>query len=133
MSASHYTVPTSKTVESALAAVEQALARRQFAVLWHLDINAKLVEKGLEPGPAFHVLEVCSAPRAKAALATTQQVGYFLPCKVVVYSDQATGATRIGLQRPQLMVELVGDPALQPLAEEVEGLLIGAVNEAAEV
>jgi uncharacterized protein (DUF302 family) len=132
MNPSHYTVPTTKSVESALAAVEQALARRQFAVLWHLDINAKLVEKGLEPGPPFHILEVCSAPRAKAALTTTQQVGYFLPCKVVVYADGATGGTRIGLQRPRLMVDMIGEPALEPLADEVEGLLVGAVNEAAE-
>jgi uncharacterized protein (DUF302 family) len=122
---------TDKSVEAALAAVEEALAKRQFGVLWHLDINQKLVEKGLPPAAPFHVLEVCSAPRAREALTTNQQVGYFLPCKVVVYQEEKTGRTHIGLQRPRLMVDLLNDPALVPLADEVESLLSAAVAEAA--
>jgi uncharacterized protein (DUF302 family) len=128
---SYFSRPTTKSVDDAIRAVEEALKPRQFAVLWHLDINAKLVEKGLEPAAPFHVLEVCSAPRAKSALTTNQRVGYFLPCKIVVYQDQETGTTRIGFQRPRLMTDLLGDPALAPLADEVDGLLREAVTEAA--
>jgi uncharacterized protein (DUF302 family) len=130
-SANYFSRSTSKSVAQAIAAVERALAARQFAVLWHLDINEKLREKGLPEGPPFHVLEVCSAPRAQQALETNQQVGYFLPCKIVVYQDARTGGTEVGLQRPQLMVDLLGDPALEPLAQEVETLLSAAVAEAA--
>lgn len=133
MSASHYTVPTDKSVPLAIEVIEKTLMARQFGVLWHLDINEKLVEKGLDPGPAFHVLEVCSAPRAKQALSTNQQVGYFLPCKIVVYTDQKNGTTQIGLLRPRLMTELLGDQELEPLANEVEQLLVDAINEAASV
>jgi uncharacterized protein (DUF302 family) len=130
-SAVSVTHATDKSVEAALTAVERALAKRQFAVLWHLDINQKLEEKGLPPAAPFHVLEVCSAPRARQALTTNQQVGYFLPCKLVVYREEATGRTHIGLQRPRLMVDLLNDPALVPLADEVESLLGAAVAEAA--
>ncbi|MDA8193592.1 MAG: DUF302 domain-containing protein [Thermaerobacter sp.] len=129
--ASYVTVETSKSVESAMAAVDAALKSRQFGVLWHLDMNEKLVEKGLEAGPAFHVLEVCSAPRAKQALTTNQQVGMLLPCKVVVYEDQATKGTQIGYLRPDIMMELLHDEALRPLATEVERILDEAVREAA--
>jgi uncharacterized protein (DUF302 family) len=122
---------TTKSVDEAIRAVEAALKTRQFAVLWHLDINEKLVEKGLDPAPPFHVLEVCSAPRAKQALSTNQRVGYFLPCKIVVFTDAATGTTQIGFQRPHLMTDLLGDPALKPLADEVDGVLAAAVSEAA--
>ncbi len=124
--------PTQKTVEDAIKAVEAALQTRKFSVLWHLDINEKLREKGIEPAAPFHVLEVCSAPRARQALTTNQQVGYFLPCKIVVYEDSETGERVIGLQRPRLMVELMGDPALEPLANEVEEILTAAVTEAAQ-
>jgi uncharacterized protein (DUF302 family) len=127
----HYTVSTQKDVEGAMQALEAALKSRQFSVLWHLDINQKLVEKGLEPGPPFHVLEVCSAPRAKEALTANQQVGYFLPCKMVVYKDHDKGETQIGLLRPGLMMELLGDERLEPLAAEVEGLLKEAAAAAA--
>jgi uncharacterized protein (DUF302 family) len=123
--------PTRKTIAAAIQAVEVSLARRQFGVLWHLDINEKLVDKGLEPAAPFHVLEVCSAPRARTALTTNQQVGYFLPCKIVVYEDQGQAGTVIGLLRPRLMMDLLGDPALEPLADEVEDLLLQAITEAA--
>lgn len=128
----YYTVPTTKDVAGAMAAVETALKDEKFSVLWHLDINEKLQEKGLEPGPAFHVLEVCSAPRAKEAMTTNQQVGYFLPCKIVVYTDtNQPGETKIGILKPELMMSLLGDKRLEPLAEEVGAALKRAVNVAA--
>jgi uncharacterized protein (DUF302 family) len=130
-SESVWSVPTPKTVDEALTAVEASLGRHQFQVLWHLDINEKLAARGLVPEPPFHILEVCSAPRAKAALATNQRVGYFLPCKIVVYEDQGSHGTEIGLERPSLMMRLLGDEALRPLADEVEGLLKAAISEAA--
>lgn len=127
-----FALDTDKDVPAALAALQSALAGKQFGVLWQLDINEKLAEKGLEPVAPFYVLEVCSAPRAQKALRTDQQVGYFLPCKLVVYRDEVSGRTRIGLQRPRLMAELVGNPQLLPLAQEVDQLLREAVTEAAQ-
>lgn len=129
---SYVTVATNKSVEQAIADVETALKPRQFGVLWHLDINQKLTEKGLEAEPAFHVLEVCSAPRAKKALSTNQHVGVFLPCKVVVFEDRQNGSTQIGYLRPQLMTDLLHDKELEPLAEEVETILKAAIHEAAQ-
>ena len=123
-------VSTRESVEEAIQSVTERLQAHQFGVLWHLDINEKLEEKGVEPGLPFHILEVCSAPRAKQALTTNQRVGYFLPCKIVVYTDDQTHGTVIGLQRPRLMTELLGDPALEPLANEVELLLTTAIQEA---
>ncbi len=122
-------VGTARTVADAVAAVTEALARRQFSVLWDLDVNAKLREKGLELGVPYRILEVCSAPRAKQAIETNPHVGYFLPCKVVVYA--AEGGTRIGLVRPQALIDLVEDPRLADLAAEVERTLIEAIAEAA--
>ncbi len=124
-------VATQDSVSDAIQSVTRHLQEHQFGVLWHLDINEKLQEKGLEPALPFHVLEVCSAPRAKQALTANQQVGYFLPCKIVVYTDANTQGTIIGLQRPILMTELLGDPGLEPLAREVEELLTAAIREAA--
>ncbi len=122
--------PTALGVEEAARAVDTALAKRKFSVLWALDINEKLREKGLKLEREFRILEVCSAPRAKEALESEPEVGYFLPCKVMVYGDG--DGTRIGLPRPTaLMGMLGGDPKLHALAEEVEGVLVEALREAA--
>lgn len=124
-----YAVPTGKSVDQAARDVESALAQRKFSVLWSLDVNDKLREKGLDLQRRFRILEVCSAPRAKEALETNPLVTFFLPCKVVVY--ERDGHTEIGLPRPTGLIGLVGDERLQPLAHEVERTLVEAVEQAA--
>lgn len=124
-----YTVATHKPVDQAAQDVEAALATRKFSVLWALDVNDKLREKGLDLRGRFRILEVCSAPRAKEALEGNPLVTYFLPCKVVVY--ERDGHTEIGLPRPTALMAMLGDDRLQPLAEEVERVLVEAVQEAA--
>jgi uncharacterized protein (DUF302 family) len=119
-----------KSGEEAVQAVTQALADRKFSVLWDLDINAKLAEKGIDPEPFFHILEVCSAPRAKQALTINQQAGYFLPCKIVVYESRDTHETTIGLVDPSVFLTMLDDAALTELGVEVGALLSAAVDEA---
>jgi uncharacterized protein (DUF302 family) len=124
-----YTVSTGKSVDQAARDVEAALAKRRFSVLWALDVNDKLREKGLDLHGRFRILEVCSAPRAKEALESNPLVSYFLPCKVVVY--ERDGRTEIGVPLPSALIGLLGDHALQPLADEVEKTLVTAAEEAA--
>lgn len=126
-----YAVSTRKPVAQAIEELSDALGQRQFGVLWDLDINQKLVEKGLEPEPPFHILEVCSAPRAKHALSNNQEVGYFLPCKIVVYEDRASGGTTIGFPKPDALMGLLRDPSLESLAEEVNSIMKAALDEVA--
>lgn len=126
-----YSVTTPKDLDTAIADLEKALADRKFAVLWHLDMNEKLREKGLDLEPEVRVLEVCSAPRARQALETNLDIAYLLPCKVVV--SRQGGETRIGLARPVKLLGTLGDTRLDPLAREVEEVLTEAVNEAAKV
>ncbi len=129
MSEMTYTVRTDKPVDEAVRDVEAALAERKFSVLWSLDVNDKLREKGLDLQKRFRILEVCSAPRAKEALESNPLVSHFLPCKVVVY--ERDGRTEIGLPRPTGLMALVGDARLEPLAQEVERILVEAVEQAA--
>lgn len=129
MAEARYTVSTGKSVDQAARDVEAALAKRRFSVLWALDVNDKLREKGLDLHGRFRILEVCSAPRAKEALESNPLVSYFLPCKVVVY--ERDGRTEIGVPLPSALIGLLGDHALQPLADEVEKTLVTAAEEAA--
>lgn len=126
-----YQVTTKKSVDEAVAAVGAALQNHQFGVLWDLDINEKLTEKGLAAEPPFRILEVCSAPRAKHALSTNQSVGYFLPCKVLVFQDRESRQTQIGYAKPAALMGLLGDTRLDALAGEVDNLLREAVEQAA--
>ena len=61
----HYTVTVNKTVDEAVASLAESLQKRQFGVLWQLDVPAKLQEKGVTDfqGP-FRILEVCNPRRS---------------------------------------------------------------------
>jgi uncharacterized protein (DUF302 family) len=124
-----YTVPTTRSLDEAAEAVAAALASRRFSVLWTLDVNEKLQEKGLTLRGRARILEVCSAPRAKEAIESNPRVAYFLPCKIVV--QEREGRIEIGLPRPTVLIGLLGDDGLRGLAEDVEGVLVAAAREAA--
>jgi len=124
----HYSVTTNKTVDEAVAALEVSLQANKFGVLWQLDIPATLQKKGVDFTTPYRVLEVCNPHEAKKVLSQNPLVGYFLPCKIVVY--EADGQTHIGMPRPSVLMDVIHDLALAGIAEEVETSLIQAVNEA---
>jgi uncharacterized protein (DUF302 family) len=125
----HYTRMVAMSVSETIAALESALKDQQFGVLWHLDMQAKLREKGLELRPEFHVFEVCNPGRAKEALEMNIEVGYFLPCKMAVYVKD--GETHVGLLRPQLLIDMLGEERLHELATGVERELMQVVDRVA--
>lgn len=125
----HYSVSTNKTVDEAVQALEASLKNHKFGVLWKMDIPAKLQEKGVEFDTPYRVLEVCNPHEAKKVLSQNRLVGYFLPCKVVVYEDH-DGTTKIGLPRPTVLMQIINDTALSDIAQGVEASLKQAIDEA---
>lgn len=123
-----YTVTSAKSFEQAINDLKQALVEEKFGVLWELDVPAKLREKGVEFQGKFHILEVCNPHKAKAVLETNIKAGYFLPCKVVVYEEK--GVTNIGLPKPSVLIDLLGDGGLGEPAGAVERELIAAIDRA---
>ncbi|WP_029422753.1 DUF302 domain-containing protein [Alicyclobacillus macrosporangiidus] len=125
----HYSKRTSKSVDEAVQALEEALKEQKFGVLWQMDIPSKLKEKGVDFDKPYRVLEICNPHEAKQALSQNPMVGYFLPCKVVVYEDH--GETVIGLPRPTTLMGVIGDDGLMETAQRVETALRAAVEKAA--
>lgn len=124
----HYSVVTDKTIDEAVDSLENALKENEFGVLWKMDLPAKLHEKGVELDMQYRILEVCNPHEAKRVLTQNPLVGYFLPCKVVVYGSG--GKTYIGLPKPTSLMEVLNDPALMDVAQDVEATLKRAVDEA---
>jgi len=124
----HYSVTTSKTVDEAVKALEESLQANKFGVLWQLDIPATLQKKGVDFTTPYRVLEVCNPHEAKKVLTQNPLVGYFLPCKIVVY--EVDGQTHIGMPKPSILMNVINDPALAGIAEDVEASLIKAVDQA---
>ncbi|PMC40756.1 hypothetical protein CJ195_03345, partial [Bacillus sp. UMB0899] len=89
-------------------------------------IKEKLQEKGLEFDSDYLVLEVCNPHEAQRVLKENLLVGYFLPCKIVVYSDN--GKTIIGMPRPTALINLVNNEEVKKLARDIEERLMICIN-----
>lgn len=120
----------SRTVElevpTAVARIKSELANHGFGVLWELDLPAKLAEKGVHYSGEYRILEVCNPHDAKRALEANPVVGYFLPCKMVVYKEG--DQTIVGMPRPTFLMGALDGGELGDLAERVEGELKSVID-----
>ncbi|MET3699371.1 uncharacterized protein SAMN05877753_11112 [Bacillus oleivorans] len=124
----HYTVKTSKSIQETFSSLEENLKSNKFGVLWHLDLTAKLNEKGVDSFTRpFHILEVCNPVEAAKVLSVDPIVGYFLPCKIAVY--ESDGETAIGLPKPSALVSMLDNDELKQIASEIEKTLIGVLDQ----
>ena len=114
------------TVTEALDAVRAALAGQGFGVLTEIDMAATLRAKlGVEIPPQV-ILGACNPPSAHRALGVEESIGLLLPCNVVVRAGQ-DGRTVVEVLDPQMMVEVTGNDALRPVAEDVANRLRSAL------
>ncbi|MFY3792163.1 DUF302 domain-containing protein [Ureibacillus sp. MALMAid1270] len=123
----HYTVITNKTIDEAIASIEENLKENKFGVLWQLNLTETLQKKGVDSyRNPYRILEVCNPVEAARVLERNPLVGYFLPCKITVYEDE--GNTKIGLPKPTAMISLINDGELVSIAESIEKILINVLE-----
>lgn len=122
-----YTVPSGKTFDDAVNAVEQVTAAKGFRVLHVHDVAQTLRDKGFEHEP-LKIVEVCNARYASRVLAEDIEISAFLPCKVTVYTQQ--GETRISALLPTVMGSFFPGPVVAEVASEVESVIRAIVDEA---
>lgn len=122
----NYTVETDKSVNQAVQSLEEALKEEKFGVLWNFDLTAKLQEKGEDFNTPYTILEVCNPKEANKVLSSNLMIGYFLPCKIVVYEEG--GSTKIGMPKPTSLISMAEDHDVQAIAEDIEKRLIGAID-----
>ncbi len=122
----NYTVETEKSVNQAVQSLEEALKEEKFGVLWNFDLTAKLQEKGEDFNTPYTILEVCNPKEANKVLSSNLMIGYFLPCKIVVYEEG--GSTKIGMPKPTSLISMAEDHDVHAIAEDIEKRLISAID-----
>ena len=105
--------------DEALAKVPEALKAEGFGVLTEIDVQATLKKKLDVDFRRYRILGACNPPFAHRALQHSLDVGMLLPCNVIVYEtdDRKTVVSAVD---PMQTMAAQGDPALRPLAEQVQ-------------
>jgi uncharacterized protein (DUF302 family) len=67
----------------------------------------------------YKILGACNPNFAHRALTAEDKVGVLLPCNVVV-QQHSDGSVEVSAMAPRAMMESIGNPALNELAEHVQ-------------
>jgi uncharacterized protein (DUF302 family) len=113
-----YTRTVDLPVDAAIERATEELAKEGFGVLTTIDVKATLKKKLDEDTAPYVILGACNPHFAHRALQMERQLGLLLPCNVVVYEDES-GRTVVGAIDAHAMLGVVGNPALDPVAAEV--------------
>lgn len=117
--------------EDAVKRLEAGLKAEGFGVLCTIDMQAKMKEKLGVEFPRYVILGACNPPLAHQALRQEINLGLLLPCNAVVYEDR--GKVFAGVVDAARMLSVVGNPAMEPMAREVNERLRRAVDSVARV
>lgn len=108
--------------ETALARVTEALKAEGFGVLTEIDVQATLKKKLDVDFRPYTILGACNPPLAYRALSAAPEVGLLLPCNVTV-AQVEMGVIEVGLIDPLMMMSVMHNPALEPIAKEARDRL----------
>jgi len=108
--------------ETALARTIDALKVEGFGVLTEIDVKETLRKKLNVDYPSYKILGACNPPLAYRALTAAPEVGLLLPCNVTVRVLE-DGFVEVGLIDPLVMMSVISNPALKPVADEARARL----------
>ncbi|RRR40754.1 DUF302 domain-containing protein [Mycolicibacter terrae] len=106
--------------DTVTAKTRELLKDNGFGVLTEIDMQATLRAKLGEEMERYLILGACNPPLAHRAVTADKRIGVLLPCNVVVREDpQHRETVLVEAMNPQLMAQVVDNPALAPIADEV--------------
>ncbi len=115
--------------EEAVTQIEAELKTEGFGILCRIDIQAKLKEKLGVEFPRYLILGACNPPIACQALQEEVNLGLLLPCNAIVYEQG--GRIQVGVVDAAKMLSVVGNPAMEAMAQQVNEKLHRAVDRVA--
>jgi uncharacterized protein (DUF302 family) len=106
----------SGSFDDAMLRVKGAFQAEGFGVMSEINMQKALDEKigrHIEP---YTILGMCHPQLASRALDIEHEIGLLLPCNVLVH--ECEGAVHVSVQDPTLLMDLVGNEKLHPIAKE---------------
>lgn len=124
-----YQIKSSKSLDEIERGLQESAARHQFGVIAIHDLQEALKKKGVELAMECRIYEVCNPLQAKKVLDADGAISTALPCRISVYGvpKDYTLAT----MRPTAMMKAFANPEIEPVALEVEKVILEMMRDAA--
>jgi len=78
---------------------------------------------GTMPFRHYRIIEFCNVMLAMRTLSEDLRMGVFMPCRMVVFAREENGPVTLVTVNPHFMVAVMENPALKPMAAEVEAVI----------
>ncbi|MCW5966069.1 MAG: DUF302 domain-containing protein [Bryobacterales bacterium] len=124
-----FELQSQKSLEEIGKALEEAAARHQFGVIAVHDLKATMARKGVDYAGECMVYEVCNPHQARKVLEANGAVSTALPCRISVYRHGE--GYKLATLLPTALMALFHSPDLEPVAKEVEQVMVAMMREAA--
>ncbi len=105
--------------EEATLKVRESLKNQQFGVITEIDMHEKLSEKdpSLKIKP-YRILGACNPAFAYETLKVEENIGLFLPCKVLI-KQVNENRSEVVMVNPSVLMKMLGNDDLMSVADEV--------------
>lgn len=99
--------------------VKAALAEQQFGIITEVNMHEKFKEKGIDANAKpYRLLGACNPKLAYETVQAEENIGLFLPCKVIIkYIDDQT--TEVVMIDPSEVMSMLGNDKLNKPAQVV--------------
>nr|NQU90266.1 DUF302 domain-containing protein [Bacteroidota bacterium] len=105
--------------EDVTSKVKSLLKEQGFGVITEIDMDVTLKEKlqDVEMKP-YKILGVCNPSFAYQTLQIEENIGLFLPCKVLV-KEMGNGSIEVVMVNPSALMKMLGNTELEKIAQKV--------------
>lgn len=114
----YFTTKVDGTIESVEAKLREILAQEKFGVVTEIDMAKTLKEKIDAVIIPYKILGVCHPGFAHEAIQAEENIGVFLPCKIIL-KQVGKDTVEVVSVNPSTMMKMIGNPELDKTAEEV--------------
>lgn len=124
-----FKLTTSKTVNVAAAALQNAVIANHFGVMQVHNLKETMAKKGVQFGHECLIYEVCQPQQAKKVLDANMSLSTALPCRISIYEEN--GKTIMATLKPTSLLAMYNEPQLDAVAKDVEDAIVKIMQEAA--
>ena len=123
----YFSKTIAQSFDDAVEKVTEALKAEGFDILTEIDLKATLKKKLDVDFHKYKILGACNPPFAYEALQVENKIGMLLPCNVIV-QELPDGKVEVAAIDPVQSMQVVGNPALSVVAEQVQTKLRNVIS-----